>query len=80
MPSAATRLWAVDAGPSDDAIPGQALAEAWARQMRGAAKRFALSTRTGCARSRTIADFGPAGRNRQPHVAEALAYCRCIDR
>ena len=35
----------MDAGPSADAIPRQAVAEAWARQMHRATKRFALFTR-----------------------------------
>ena len=60
--------------------PRQAGAEAWARQMRRAAKRFALSTRTGCARSRTIADLAQQDEIDSPHVAEALGYCRGIDR
>ena len=48
--------------------------------MRRAAKRFALSTRTGCARSRTIADLAQQDEIDSPHVAEALGYCRGIDR
>ena len=62
--------------------PRQAVAEAWARQMCRAAKRFALSARA-VHRLRKVPRhrrLGPAGRNRQPCVAEALGYCRGIDR
>ena len=82
-PSAATRLWAVDAGPSDDAIPRQAVAEAWARQMRRAAKHFDLSARAVHRLrtvARTIADLAQQDEIDSPPVAEALGYCRGIDR
>ena len=35
---------------------------------------------TGCARSRTIADLAQQDEIDSPHVAEALGYCRGIDR
>ena len=62
--------------------PRQAVAEAWARQMRRATKRFACPPvrSTGCARSRTIADLAQQDEIDSPHVVEALGYCRGIDR
>ena len=63
--------------------PRQAVAEAWARQMRRAAKHFDLSARAVHRLrtvARTIADLAQQDEIDSPYVAEALGYCRGIDR
>ena len=82
MPSAATKAMGRGRRPERRRDPRQAGAEAWARQMRRATKRFALSTRA-VHRLRKVPhhrDLAQQDEIDSPHVAEALGYCRGIDR